>query len=522
MQQKFQTIDKDIAVTSVICCAVFIIATMISPENVKAGFDTIFKFFTDTLGWSYLVCVAGFVLFCFVIACSRYGQIHLGRDDEIPEFRLTAWFSMLFAAGMGIGLVFWGVAEPISHFARPPFAEPQTPQAAADAMRTVIFHWGFHPWACYAVLAMILAYSQFRKGNPALLSWTLEPLIGKERVQGVIGKAIDSLAVIVTLFGVATSLGLGAMQVTTGLNKLYDIPGSTTTSIIIIAVVTFLYIMSAVTGINKGVKVLSNINMIMAFVLMSLVLFIGPTKYILQTLIESLGNYFQNIVWLSFFMDTSGAVQKHAGYDWVSAWTIFYWAWWLTWAPFVGAFIARISRGRTIREFVFGCLLAPTFLCTLWFCIMGGSAIHLELAGGADIADATFKDVTTAIFVLFDHFPMGSILSLLAMIIILIFFVTSADSATFVVGMMTSGGDMNPRNSLKIFWGILCSSIAAMLLLAGGLKAVQSISFVVSFPFMILMVGMITAFSKSLVSEFVCKTIETVHETEKEFPVEKQ
>ena len=514
MQEKSRTIDRGITFTSVICCAVFIIATMISPEKVKGVFDTLFKFFTGNFGWIYLVCVAGFVLFCFVMALSKYGNIRLGKDDEAPEFGLMPWFSMLFAAGMGIGLVFWGVAEPIYHFAGPPFADPKTPQAATDAMRTVVFHWGLHPWACYAVVAMLLAYSQFRKGNPALLSWILEPLIGRKRVEGSIGKAIDSLAVIVTLFGVATSLGLGAMQVGTGLSKLYGIPSSTTVSIIIIAVVTVLYIISAVTGINKGIKILSNINMVLAFGLMLMMLLLGPTKYIFQTLIEAVGNYLQNIIWLSFFMDNSGAVKAHAGYDWVGAWTVFYWAWWLTWAPFVGAFIARISRGRTIREFVFGCLIAPTLLCAIWFSILGGSAISFELAGGAGIADATFKDVTTAIFVLFDHFPMGSILSLLSMIIVSIFFVTSADSATFVVGMMSSGGNMNPKNSLKIFWGLLCSTIAAMLLLAGGLKAVQTVSFVVSFPFMILMLIMIGAFFKSLAAEQVYTPAEKFCEAE--------
>ncbi len=502
MKEQSNTIDKGITITSVLCCAAFIVATMISPEGVKGLFDTLFKFFINNFGWAYLLCVAGFVVFCFAMAFSRYGNIKLGKDDEEPEFSLMTWFSMLFAAGMGIGLVFWGVAEPIYHFAGPPFAEPKTPQAAADAMRTVFFHWGLHPWACYAVVAMLLAYSHFRKGNPALLSYILKPLIGIKNVKGVIGKSIDTLAVVVTLFGVATSLGLGAMQVSTGLNKLYGIPNTTTVSIIIIAVVTLLYIISAVTGVSKGIKILSSINMVLAFGLMLLMLFIGPTIYILQTLLESLGNYFQNIVWLSFFMDSTGGVEKHAGYDWVGAWTVFYWAWWLTWAPFVGAFIARISRGRTIRQFVFGALLAPTLLCAIWFSILGGSAISLELANGAvGIADATFKDVTMAIFVLFDQYPMGGVLSLLSMIIVSIFFVTSADSATYVVGMMSSGGSLDPKNGLKIFWGMLCSTIAAMLLIAGGLKAIQTVAFVVSFPFMILMVLMIIAFLKSIRKE---------------------
>ncbi|MBF0242774.1 MAG: BCCT family transporter [Desulfamplus sp.] len=495
-------IDKGVMSASIVCCAIFIVATLISPDGVKGLFDKLFKFFIDNFGWSYLLFVALFVIFCFAVAFSKFGSIKLGKDSDTPEFSLGSWFAMLFAAGMGIGLVFWGVAEPVYHFAGPPFAEAKSAQAAADAMRTTFFHWGLHPWACYAVVAMLLAYSHFRKGNPALLSWIVEPIIGKERVQGVIGKSIDTLSIVVTLFGVATSLGLGAMQVSTGLNKLFGIPNTTTVSILIIIVVTALYIISAVSGVDKGIKILSNINMVIAFGLMLMVLFAGPTIYILKILIESLGNYFQNIVWLSFFMDTTGGVAKHAGYEWIGAWTVFYWAWWLTWAPFVGAFIARISKGRTIKEFVLGSLLAPTLLCAIWFSIMGGTALQMELSDATvGIADATFKDVTMAIFVMFDHLPMGFLLSFLSMILVCIFFITSADSATYVVGVMSSGGNLNPQNGLKIFWGVLCSTIAAMLLLTGGLKAVQTVAFVVSFPFMLLMVVMIFAFFRSLGSE---------------------
>lgn len=502
MQENSNSIDKGVTFASVICCGIFIVATLLSPTGMKEVFDKLFKFFIENFGWSYLLCVAGFVVFCFGMAFSRFGSIKLGKDDEKPEFSIITWFSMLFAAGMGIGLVFWGVAEPVYHFAGPPFAEAKTAQAGADAMRTTFFHWGLHPWACYAVVAMLLAYSHFRKGNPCQLSWIFEPLIGRERVMGLPGKSVDTLSIVVTLFGVATSLGLGAMQVCTGLNKLFGIPNTTTISILVIAVVTVLYIFSAVSGVHKGIKLLSNTNMIMAFGLLVLILFSGPTVHILKVLIESLGNYLQNIVWLSFFMDTSGSVAKNAGYEWIGAWTVFYWAWWLTWAPFVGAFIARISRGRTIKEFVLGALLAPTLMCAIWFAIMGGSAIHMELADpGVGIADATFKDVTMAIFVMFDHFPMGFVLSLLSMIIVCIFFITSADSATYVVGVMSSRGSLNPRAGLKIFWGVLCSTIAAMLLLTGGLKAIQTVSFVVSFPFMILMVLMIVSFLKSLGSE---------------------
>jgi glycine betaine transporter len=282
------------------------------------------------------------------------------------------------------------------------------------------------------------------------------------------------------------------------LDLLYGFGSGTAVSIVVIAVVTSLYIISAVTGIHRGIRILSNINMIMAFGLMLLVLLIGPTRYILNTFVESVGNYLQNILWLSFFVDASGGVAKHTGYDWSGAWTVFYWAWWLTWAPFVGVFIARISRGRKIREFVLGALLAPTLLCAIWFNILGGSAIYLELNATPGIAEATFNDVTTAIFTLYNNFPMSAFLSLISMIIVCIFFITSADSATFVVGMMTSGGSLEPKTGLKVFWGLVCSSIAAMLLVAGGLKAIQTVAFVVSFPFMILMLFMAWSFIKSI------------------------
>jgi len=491
-------IDKTVVTIAAICCLTFVFLTMASPEQVKELFDKIFHFFISNFGWAYMTCVAGFVVFCLAVAFSRFGNVRLGQDDEAPEFSLKAWFAMLFAAGMGIGLVFWGVAEPIYHFAGPPFAEPKTAAAASEALRTAVFHWGLHPWACYATVALVLAYFQFRKGYPGLISATLTPLIGEAAVRGATGKVIDSLAVVTTLFGVATSLGLGAMQVTTGLDLLYGFGSGTAVSIVVIAVVTALYIISAVTGIHRGIRILSNTNMIMAFGLMLLVLLIGPTRYILNAFVESVGNYLQNILWLSFFVDASGGVAQHTGYDWSGAWTVFYWAWWLTWAPFVGVFIARISRGRKIREFVLGALLAPTLLCAIWFNILGGSAIYLELNATPGIAEATFNDVTTAIFTLYNNFPMSAFLSLISMIIVCIFFITSADSATFVVGMMTSGGSLEPKTGLKVFWGLVCSSIAAMLLVAGGLKAIQTVAFVVSFPFMILMVFMAWSFIKSI------------------------
>jgi len=497
-------IDKTITISSALICSVFIVAALISADSVKTVFGDIFNFFIKNFGWTYLLVMAGFVIFSFTMAVTKYGNIRLGKDNEQPEFNLPTWFAMLFAAGMGIGLVFWGVAEPMFHFSTPPYAEAKSPQAAADAMRIAFFHWGLHPWSGYVIVGLVMGYFQFRKGKPGLLSWTVEPLIGEKKVLGLTGKTIDSLAVVVTLFGVANSLGMGAMQVTTGLNKVYGIPNTNTVSIILIIAITFLFILSAVTGVNRGIKWLSDTNLILAFALMALVLFCGPSILILESLIESLGDYFQSIIKYSFFLDTAKVVEDHVGYDWMGSWTIFYWAWWLVWAPFVGAFIARISRGRTIREFVFGALLAPTLLCAIWFAILGGTALNLELTmpESPGIAAAALADAPSAIFVLYEHLPLTSLLSLVTMLIICIFFITSADSATFVISSMSSGGDLNPKNSVKIGWGLLCSGVAIALLLTGGLKAVQTVSFIFSFPFMLLMILMIFSFLRSVNEEF--------------------
>lgn len=497
MNKLFGDYDKTVFWLAALFCLLFVGITMANPAAMETNFQALFDFFITNLGWLYLFLTMLFLIFCLVLAFSKYGQIRLGKDDEKPEFSTAAWFAMLFAAGMGIGLVFWGAAEPIYHFAGPPFADPGTKAAAVEAMRYSFFHWGLHPWACYGVVAMALAYFQFRRGMPGLISSTFLPLLGEKGINGGWGKTIDIFTIVVTLFGVATSLGLGAMQITTGLDVVFGIPSSTAVSITIIAVITVLFTISAVTGIKRGIKWLSTINMWLFFFLMLAVLFLGPTRYLVNTFVETLGGYIQNILWMSFFTDSQGAVAEHAGWEWVGGWTVFYWAWWITWAPFVGSFIARISRGRTIKEFVFGILLAPTLLCMIWFAIMGGTAIHVELFGAGGVAEATFADVTTAIFVMFSNLPASGLLSVVAMILTTIFFITSADSSTYVVSMMTSKGSLDPTNGLRVFWGIVAGSIAAMLLLTGGLSAVQTTAFVFGFPFMIIMVFMMYSLLKA-------------------------
>ncbi len=498
-------IDKKIFWISTFISGIFIIWTMISPEAVQKAFDAILNFFIDNFGWYYLIIVAAFLVFGLVLAFSKYGKIKLGKDNEKPEYSTMSWIAMTFSAGMGIGLVFWSVAEPMMHFTTSPLAAHGSAEAANVAMRYTFMHWGLHPWAIYTIVALPLAYFQFRKGLPCLISSTFYPILGEEGIKGPIGKGIDILAVVVTLFGVANSLGMGAMQITSGMSYLWGVPNNNTVSIILIAVVTVLFTISAVTGIKRGIKWLSNTNMIIAFVLMGFIFIVGPSKYIMNLFTESFGQYLQNIVWMSFFLDTQGTVAEHTGYNWVGAWTVFYWAWWIVWAPFVGAFFARISRGRTIKEFVLGVLIAPTILSFLWMVIFGGAALHIDLFGVGGIADAVAADLESALFVTFSHFPMAGFFSVLLMVMIAIFFITSADSATFVMGMMVSGGELEPKSSLKVVLGILEGFIAAMLLLAGGLSAVQTVSFGIGFPFTIVMLFMMYCLMKAFRSDPLIK-----------------
>lgn len=494
-------VDKSIFYISAVICVIFVLWTIALPDSASKAFNACLSFLTGNFGWSYLISVSIFLVFCLVVAFSRFGKIKLGKDDDVPEYSTSSWFAMLFSAGMGIGLVFWSIAEPMYHLGGPPFGEPNSIEGARVAMRTTFYHWGLHPWAVFAVVGLALAYFQFRKGYPALISSAFVPVLGEEGVKGPIGKAIDILSVFATIFGVATSLGLGALQINSGLNSLYGVPNETFMTVIIIAVVTALFTISAVTGIQRGIRILSNVNITLAFLLMLFLLLAGPTVFLLNIFSDTIGNYLQNIVWLSFFTDPYGSVAEHTGYDWLGAWTVFYWAWWIAWGPFVGGFIARISKGRTVREFILGVLFAPTLLSFIWLTIFGGAAIHIDLFGAGGIAEAVGKDVTTALFVTLQNFPLGSLTALVATILISTFFITSADSATFVVGMLTSGGDLEPGADLKVFWGVIEGAVAAVLLITGGLKALQTASIAAAFPFMIVMLFMIYSIYKAFIQE---------------------
>ncbi|MBT2733210.1 BCCT family transporter [Bacillus sp. ISL-7] len=479
---------------SIFITLLFVLWGAFAPKNLGTVSKEAFSFTIDNFGWLYLFLTLGFLIFAFFLAFSKFGDIRLGSDDDEPEYSNLSWFAMLFSAGMGIGLVFWGVAEPISHYMDPPYGDARTPEAARLAVRYSFFHWGLHPWAIYTIISLSLAYFQYRKGFKGLISSTFYPLL-KEKVNGPVGQAIDILAIIATVFGVATSLGLGALQINGGLSHLFGIPTSTSWQIIIIMIVTVLYLISATTGLDKGILLLSNGNLILAAGLLIVTFILGPTSFLLDTFTVSIGSYIQNLLQMSLrltpFQDN----------PWIGTWTLFYWAWWIAWAPFVGMFIARVSKGRTIKEFVLGVLMIPSLFSFIWFSVFGGSALHLQMFEGEKITQAVQNDITSALFITLEGLPFGIIMSVIATLLIITFFITSADSATFVLGMLSSKGDLNPSNKIKFTWGILQSSIAIVLLWSGGLNSLQTASIITALPFGIIMAFMCISIYKALSQE---------------------
>ncbi len=464
----------------------------LTPDSFAEVTGNIKGFLTTSFGWYYLLIVSVMVIFCLYFLISPMGQIRLGKDTDKPEFTFGTWIAMLFSAGMGIGLVFWGAAEPLSHFAvDPATAEPGTAEAFRESMRYTFFHWGIHAWAIYAVVALSLAYFQFRKGEPGLISATLKPLFG-DKMNGPLGTMVDVIAVFATAVGVATTLGFGTIQINEGLAFLIeDIPGNNfTVQLIIIAVITVLFMISAWSGLSKGIKYLSNTNMVLAITLLVLVIILGPTLLILNMFTESLGGYFQNIMQMSFRAAPINGEER----AWIDGWTVFYWAWWISWSPFVGIFIARVSRGRTIRQFLFGVLLIPTVISFIWFAAFGTTAIDVQNSG----VDLTNLLTSERLFGVFNELPMGVILSVVAVMLITTFFITSADSATFVLGMQSTNGSLNPANSIKLTWGVAQSTIAVILLFAGGLDALQTALIIVAFPFSFIMLMMMASFYKAI------------------------
>lgn len=458
---------------------------LVAADNFSSVATSAFDFLVSKFGWFYLLSMSTFVVFAIWIAFSKYGKIRLGPDDSRPDYKFISWFAMLFSAGMGIGLVFWGVAEPLNHYINPMGMDGGTEAAANFAMQKSFMHWGLHPWAGYSVLALALAYMQFRKGKPGLISSIFIPLLGEERVKGWMGKTIDILAIFATVAGVATSLGLGTLQINSGLNFLFGVPENKLVQVLIVVIVTILFMISAVSGLDKGIKFLSNLNVGIAGVLVLLCIIIGPTLLIFSNLGQGLLLYAKDI-----FVDANPFGKS----EWYGWWTIFYWAWWIAWAPFVGTFIARISRGRTIKEFIFGVLAAPTVASFIWFATFGTMGIET----GTEVATLGIAKTETALFVVMQQYPLGNVISLIAVLLLCTFFVTSADSATFVLGMMSSNGDLNPTINRKVIWGVIQSLLALALMLSGGLKMLQTASIVAAFPFAFVMLFGMVSFMKSL------------------------
>jgi glycine betaine transporter len=470
---------------SAVFSVVFLLWGAIFTGNLSTVTSAILNFVLLNFGWLYLVATTLFLFFVIYLAFSRFGKIKLGQDDEEPEFGRLSWFAMLFAAGMGIGLVFWGVAEPMSHYGTPPYnlAEASTPDAAELGLRYAFFHWGLHPWAVYAVIALCLAYFNFRRQQGGLISSIFRPILG-DRVDGPIGNVIDVLGIVATLFGVAVSLGLGALQVNGGLNFLFDVPNTATVQIIIIAVIFVFYMTSAATGIDKGIRYLSNLNMVLAVLLVVFIFAVGPTVLIIGSFIQVAGSYAAALIPMSFEQNV------FADSTWANDWTLFYWATWIAWCPFVGTFIARISRGRTIREFVIVVLLVPTMVSMFWFSTFGAAAVYADRQTGGKIAGAVSENVTSALFITLEQYPLAIVTSIIAMALVSVFFITSADSASFVLGSMSTGGDLNPRIAVKFTWGFIIAAFAAVVLLAGGLDALQKVAIIAAVPFAVIMIAM--------------------------------
>ena len=494
----FPRVSKPVFITSALLIVGFIIFGAFFTETAGALFSFLQNFITDKFGWMFVILMNVALVFCIYLAASRYGDIRLGQQTEKPQYSLFSWIGMLFSAGIGIGLVYWGTAEPLYHFMAPPLGEAETIEAAKQAMSISFLHWGLHAWAIYTIVALALAYFHFRRGLPLSIRSTLYPLLG-EKIYGRWGHTVDILAVFGTMFGVVTSLGLGVMQINSGLENLFGIPNSLTVQFIIIAFVTALACGSLMLGLDKGIKRLSDINMGFTGVLLAFMVILGPTLFIFDSFIENISNYVVAMIPLS----TWG--EAYSNTDWQSGWTIFYWAWWVSWAPFVGVFIARISRGRTIREFVLGVLLIPMLILFFWFTTFGGVAIHMELLAALDpamaspgLVEAVQADTGSAIFKLVEYYPFAKPITLLIVIMIVLWFVTSSDSASFVIDMLTAGGDTNPPKIQRLFWATMEGLIAAILLAAGGLGALQAAAIVAGLPFALVIFVMMYALLRGL------------------------
>ena len=476
------TILMPVFIPAVILTLLLVVATVSAPETAGNIFSSSLAYLTRNFGWFYMLSVAIFLIFIVMVALSKWGNIKLGPDHAEPQYSFVSWFAMLFSAGYGIALLFFGVAEPVLHYAEPPEGTGQTLDAAKQAMLITFFHWGFHIWAIYGLVGLVLAYFAFRHGLPLSMRAALYPLIGN-RIHGPIGHTVDIVAILGTMFGVATSLGLSVMQINTGLNYLWpSIPINNTVQVIAIAAITGLALFSVVAGLDKGVKNLSMLNMFLATALMLFVFVVGPTLFILETFLQNTGVYLNNIIERTFNL------QAYARSDWIGNWTLFIFGWTIAWSPFVGLFIAKISRGRTIRQFVLGVMLVPTIFTFFWFSVFGETALYAIMQEGyTTLISEVQNNNAIALFKLLERLPLTSIVSFITVVLIITFFVTSSDSASLVIDSLAAGGIANTPAGQRAFWATLEGVVAAVLLLAGGLHALQSMTILTALPFAVIL-----------------------------------
>ncbi|WP_372368815.1 BCCT family transporter [Candidatus Uabimicrobium sp. HlEnr_7] len=481
---------------SLVFCSVIAIWGAIRPHQMTSVALSATSFMLQNLDWFFLSMSTFLVALCLYLAFGKYAHIKLGGPDEKPEFSTISWLSMLFSAGMGCGLLFWGVAEPMFHFMSPPTIAAKTSEAARAAMVITNFHWGLHAWGIYAISALILAYFGFRKKKPYLCSTPIKEAFSGKYVEHVC-HTTDVIAVLSVVFGVAGSLAMGVLQLSSGLNTSFHIATDSTFFYLgILVFITICFMISASTSLDKGIKILSNLNMSVAGFVLLFVIFAGPARFILEIFVNTLGDYATNIVRMSFHLYPYEGLQ-----DWSSSWTLTYLIWWIAWGPFVGIFIARISKGRTIRQFIIGVLFLPTLFSILWFSAFGGAGFFIEIFGSGGLGELVQEDVTKALFALFDYYPLTLTLKILALFSIFVFLVTSADSATFVIGMMTSHGNLNPSTKHKLTWGLVIAVLSASSLLVGGIEVSKAIAISGAIPFSMILLLQIVAFFRILRTE---------------------
>lgn len=486
-----------VVILSFLLVLAFGIWGLVSPDSMSSASVGMVNFVLDSVGWLYLTLCTGFVVLAAALALGPYGRIRLGPDDSRPEFSTTSWLAMLFAGGMGAGLVFWGVAEPVMHFAHPPGdIEGRTAASARLSMVVTNLHWGLHAWSIYAVCALVLAYFIFRRGMPGMISTPILATLPASRGTRVLGVTADVIAVFAVVFGLAGSLVMGVLQVRAGLTELFGLQPTTALSVFILVLLAVSFMVSASTGLSKGIQILSNLNMVLVLILLGVVLVFGPTAYIMEAFINSIGDYLAALPAFSFRL---WSYENEMA--WTNSWTLTYLIWWVAWGPFVGIFIARISRGRTIREFCLGVIVLPTVFSLFWFAALGGTGIWVELNGGGGLGSLVDQDVAMALFAFLDFMPAGAWLGAMAIFLIFIFLVTSADSGTFVISMMSSEGELNPKTSLKLAWGTAISLLTLAILLSGSVSVAKAMAAFGAVPFTLILVLQLVAFLRALREE---------------------